>query len=533
MIRTLMLLCALAAGAAAQSPAQPQPGVSGRTVDEKGQPVRKVALTLLPLGSNDLGEPLAPYGTTSDNAGGFEFYGVPAGRYRLMGERAGYLKTYYGARSTWAKGSILTLRASESLTGVRVRMVEQSVISGKTIDPEGASGANVLLFQQRYRNGRREWVAGSSVRSDEAGEFRMNKLAPGRYRLAARGSSTGPDSAPQRDILAYYPGVADAESAEVIELRRGQTVSNLGLALLKSPTFTVSGTVAGRSSSNSRVQMFLYSSGEGVSATAIATGEQFKLSSVVPGSYVLSAMEASSGPPQLIGMQPIKVSGSNIEGLAFDLSPSAGLHGTVKFAGEAPAGVKLRIQLTPVEGFSSYGAQADVAVDGTFTIPGSLRGALRYEVQGLPAGAYIKSAVYGDQEALGELNLARIGGDEKLEIVVGLNAARISGIVRDEQGKVLDGVVTLIPDPPQPQRTPLYQRAETDEYGRFQFQGLRPGKFRLYAWEELEDGAQFDPDVTAPLQARSLAVEVAEGERKEVEATRITVDEVEAARAPR
>jgi hypothetical protein len=90
--------------------------------------------------------------------------------------------------------------------------------------------------------------------------------------------------------------------------------------------------------------------------------------------------------------------------------------------------------------------------------------------------------------------------------------------------------VTLIPDPPQPRRTSLYQLAETDENGRFQFQGLRPGKYRLYAWEEFEDGAQFDPDVTGPFEARSVAIEVAEGARKEVAVTRISVDEMEAAR---
>jgi hypothetical protein len=85
--------------------------------------------------------------------------------------------------------------------------------------------------------------------------------------------------------------------------------------------------------------------------------------------------------------------------------------------------------------------------------------------------------------------------------------------------------VTLIPDPPQPQRTSLYQLAETGENGSFQFQGLRPGKYRLYAWEEFEEGAQFDSDVTAPFQARSLTIEVKEGERKEVAVTRISVDE--------
>ena len=73
---------------------------------------------------------------------------------------------------------------------------------------------------------------------------------------------------------------------------------------------------------------------------------------------------------------------------------------------------------------------------------------------------------------------------------------------------------------------------ETDENGRFQLQGIRPGKYRLYAWEEFENGAQFNPDVTGPFEARSVAIEVAEGARKEVTVTRISVEEAEAARKP-
>jgi hypothetical protein len=72
--------------------------------------------------------------------------------------------------------------------------------------------------------------------------------------------------------------------------------------------------------------------------------------------------------------------------------------------------------------------------------------------------------------------------------------------------------------------TPL-RTAHRDENGRFQLQGIRPGKYRLFAWEEFEEGAQFDSDVTAPFQARSVAVEVKQGERKEVAVTRISVDE--------
>ena len=104
---------------------------------------------------------------------------------------------------------------------------------------------------------------------------------------------------------------------------------------------------------------------------------------------------------------------------------------------------------------------------------------------------------------------------------------------QDHRRRPGPGVATLIPDPPQPQRTSRYQLVETGGNGSFQFQGLRPGKYRLYAWEEFEPGAQFDPDVTGPFEARSVAVEVAEGARKEVTVTRISAEEVEAARKAR
>jgi uncharacterized protein (DUF2141 family) len=537
MIRTLMLLCALAVGAAAQAPAEPNPVVSGRTLDEKGQPVRKIALTLLPLETSGSGEPLAPYGVTSDNAGRFEFYGVTPGRYRLMAERTGYLSAYYGARNTWAAGAVLTLREGEHLTNVTIRMVEQSAISGKVIADESAVMVMVYLLQQRYQSGRRQWVRVASAMSDSAGEFRINKLPSGRYRLAAEsagGAMQVQGKQPERDILTYYPGVASAESAEAIELHRGQTISDLRLPLRKSPLFAVSGTIVRKPSASARVQLHLASSSLGTSFNTVATGDKFRIESVQPGSYLLGVLETSgSGSVRMVTQQPVEVSAGDIEDLTLDLDPSAGLHGTVRFAGGPPIGAKLRIQVVPAYGDSRFYKQAEVNADGTFTILGSFAGAYRFDIQGLPADAYIKSAVYGEKDALGGFDLARTGGNEKLEIVVGANAARVSGVVRDEKGKTLDGVVILIPDPPQPQRASLYQLAQADETGRFQFQGLRPGKYRLYAWEEFEDGSQFDLAVTAPLQARSLALEVAEGERKEVEVARIAVEEVEAAHTPR
>jgi protocatechuate 3,4-dioxygenase beta subunit len=100
--------------------------------------------------------------------------------------------------------------------------------------------------------------------------------------------------------------------------------------------------------------------------------------------------------------------------------------------------------------------------------------------------------------------------------------------VRGDDGKPVDGIVTLIPDPPKPEQAALCQVADTTE-GRFQFQGIRPGKYRLYAWEELESGSHLDPQVTAPYLESSVAIEAAENGRQEVTLKRISVDQMEAA----
>ena len=526
MIRTLTLLCALAATALAQSPAEPHPVLAGRTVDAKGQPVRKVSLTLRPIETNPAGDPLAPYFVTSDSAGNFEFYGLPTGRYRLMADRTGYLKTLYGARNTWAPGTILTLGAGPPLTGITVRMVEQAVLSGRVISDENASFWSVEVYQQQYQNGRKRWVCVDAVNTP--GEFSFNKLKPGRYRLGVVGTIIlvgTAEAAPGAPgyVTTYFPGVTDPAAAESIELRPGQTISDIRLPRLKAPMSALSGSVV-RKAGGSSVSPLVYLAAAGSDSAgnvSLSARGRFKLDSIQAGSYILGVVEGTLD-RRLLGWQTVRVSG-DVEAPAFDLD-SIALRGTVQFDHGAPSGAKLRVRLTPVEDPTPYYAQAEVMPDGTFAIPGSFAGPFRIDVEGLPAGAYLKSAAYGKQDALGVLNLAFQPGDEKLAIVLGANGAQISGAVRDEDGKPLDGVVTLIPDPPQPQKASLYRLAETAENGRFQFQGIPPGKYRLYAWEEFESGAQFDPEVTAPFQPRSVSIEVTEGERKEVTLPRIPAD---------
>jgi hypothetical protein len=74
-------------------------------------------------------------------------------------------------------------------------------------------------------------------------------------------------------------------------------------------------------------------------------------------------------------------------------------------------------------------------------------------------------------------------------------------------------IVTIVPDPLNPDRQDLYRRANTDQIGRFSFRGLAPGKYRVYGWDQLDPGEEFDPDMLNAHEDKAVAVTVSEGDR--------------------
>jgi carboxypeptidase family protein len=76
--------------------------------------------------------------------------------------------------------------------------------------------------------------------------------------------------------------------------------------------------------------------------------------------------------------------------------------------------------------------------------------------------------------------------------------------------------VVLIPDT-QRNRPDLYRRVTADINGRFTIRGIPPGNYRLYAWEEIEPYAYFDPEVVQQVESQGKAVRVTELSKETVE----------------
>lgn len=73
-----------------------------------------------------------------------------------------------------------------------------------------------------------------------------------------------------------------------------------------------------------------------------------------------------------------------------------------------------------------------------------------------------------------------------LEVVVGANGGTIEGAVMDSEGEpVAYATVVDIPSEEHRARGDLYRQDTTDENGHFSLRGLDPGKYQIFAFEQL------------------------------------------------
>jgi hypothetical protein len=208
----------------------------------------------------------------------------------------------------------------------------------------------------------------------------------------------------------------------------------------------------------------------------------------------------AEGTAQTLAQQPLEVGKQNVDGVTLAVQPPADLHGRVRIetserritAGTSVMGT--RVGLTPSDdGFAYSYPYTSVKDDGTFVLSNVVNGKYQFNVNSMPDGLHLKSARFGDKDVSNwEFEF---GGRGDLELVLRDGAGQITGSVQNEkQQPAIGSIVTVIPDPPQPDRTDLYKVATTDQSGAFALSNVAPGQYRVYAWSDLEPGAQFDPD---------------------------------------
>lgn len=517
--------------------------LEGRVVHaQTGEPLRKVNLTL-----RRTAREAVSLVCTSDQDGRFVFENVEPGTYQLTAERPGFLRQAYGARGLPYSGTPITLTAGQQIRDLEFKLLPQGVISGRVVDEEGEPVPRAQVMAMRVGGGRIRSLPGGGGSTNDVGEFRIAGLAPGRYRVQAMpiparffGETVRPGNpnAPEEGFVAtYYPSATDPEAAAAIEVGAGQEVPGITIQLRKGPLYRIHGKVTGltaeRPASQLRVTLMPRRRDEpimgplGGRGTSIEADGSFLLTQVQPGSYYLTVM-TFPGRMQALGRVPVEITGSDLRDVVVPLGATVTVSGAVRVEGQPKADFgTARVGLMPVEGIAFNASSAEVKADGSFQLEGVLGDRYTITLMGGPENTYVKSVRMGGREVPEqELDLSHAEGSVQLEVVLSPKAAAVEGTVAEADKPAPGAYVLLVPERLPAGREWLWRSATSDQNGRFEFRSLRPGEYKLYAFEDPEPAYARDAEALKPFEQKAVKVTVKEGERQ---AAHLTVLKAEGA----
>jgi 5-hydroxyisourate hydrolase-like protein (transthyretin family) len=498
---------------------------------------------------------VAPVTTTTQSDGRFIFRNVPAGEYQVVATRPAYLQR-----------RAVTVKAGDRPVNVTVAMTPTAAVSGRVTDHSGKPLGNVIVqaLKASYENGRREVKVIKAGRTNDLGEYRIFWLPSGVYYVnvlpagasaadksfigvftSISGNHEDPPPRPSRtppqgggenetDLPTYYPATPDIAAASVIELGPGADLPGLDIRVVPVRTFRVRGVIQDdntrRPLASEQIRLLSPVNGYTLVGRAISAADgSFTIPNVPPGSYVLLAK--GNG---VSGRVPVEVSSADVE-VFFALGPGSTLPGKLTVEGQPELTGRLRVAVNldpPVtvhwdaNGLVSVGGlivdlpNSRVAADGSFTLNNVPKGDLRVVVieDTVPLRtSYIKSIRLGGADILaGGLRIDR-QPESQLEITIGTDVGFVDGRVVDARLQPLADVrVALLPEPASRSRTDLYKIATTDASGRFRIEGIAPDNYKLFAWEEVEDGAWLDPRAMRFYEDRGMSIRIAAGSKQTV-----------------
>jgi hypothetical protein len=259
----------------------------------------------------------------------------------------------------------------------------------------------------------------------------------------------------------------------------------------------------------------------------------FELTGVAPGQYYIRANMNADG-KNYSAKVSLDVGASNIDNIGITLDPGLALKGQVRIEGGTTQSLTdARVRLLPREtsGIIFNSSMGRLNEDDTFVLENVSPDAYRLSVTGLPDGFYVKRIQIGTVESPGDAVDVSTGVAAPVTVILSPNAGQITGTVQNPktQQAAPGALVALIPQEPERQgQISFYKQTGTDQFGTFGFKNIVPGDYKVFAWEDLEPGAYYDPEFIKPIDSKGEKVTVQEGAKQTVQATLISADTVAA-----
>jgi hypothetical protein len=551
MFRLLLLLFPLALAAQTAVP-QGAPGtIEGRVTNSiTGEPVSGATLHLYSVNGRGL-PPLGPQVASSQGDGLFHFDSVPEGAYLIVAQASGFTDMRgFGPRQRFS------LSSGQQVTGIVIALSPQGSISGKVVDEDGRplSHATVQAYSSFALRGRLQLRRDRSATTDQAGEYTLNKLNPGRYFLSADGESaakekqtTESEGAQEADppvlVRTFYPKSLDFDSATPVQASPGQDTADTNIQLRRVPTYRVRGRVAEANAGGpQKGALVLLSPADTLDSDVLGQRTQvngegrFEFHKVLPGSYTLwltgnydqNVMPHTGRRRRLLGRQEIEVGATNVSGIVLGLTPPINLTGRVsgdtldpqKFA-------TLRVILAPA-GAVTFGIFQSVAVsaDGSFSIENLMPGDYFVRVTNTPPGMYVKHVAWNRQDiSLTGMDVSQ-GGAGEIEILLSAGAGEVDGTVQAASSTGLTAltVAVLVPENLPADSSGVLVTSVAN--GTFTFRNVPPGHYYTFAAERWTSLWQ-NTDFLREMQRESTPLDLEENGRAQVQLAVVPAENID------
>lgn len=217
---------------------------------------------------------------------------------------------------------------------------------------------------------------------------------------------------------------------------------------------------------------------------------------------------------------PVEVNGEQLIAVSATLRPARTVSGRVIFNTTRPADLtrsNVTVTLNPAplgQGvFFDGPQQAQVNADGTFTITGVIPG--RYTLRANGAGGYLRSSSVAGQDTL-DIPLEFTGERDITDAVLTMadSASSLVGTLTDASGRPVFDYTLVVASTDTRYWLPGTRRITTirpGPDGHYSISSLPPGSYFLAAVQDLEFGAQFDPEFLRELLPASVPVTIVEG----------------------
>lgn len=533
------------------------------TDDTPATPLRRAAVTATAAelkGSRQV--------VTSDD-GRFTFADLPPGRYSLVVDKPGYVKTYHGNRRPGGMPATpVAVLAGQPAPDITIRVPRGAVVAGAVRDQFGTPLSGVLVSVKHVAivNGNRRMSDVPNLRvpvttTDDQGRYRIYGLPPGEYAVFCELSRMNPSNVretnsadvdavlrelragrsaaalaapPPRQVSlsgGYLPGVPDAGNAQLITLALGE--ERVGADILIGPlrALTVSGTSVGPGGAPmSNLMLVVVNTGTGARIVAGSGGARdgrFTLSALPAGRYVLVGRAAENNAGETVEMPYF----AETEFVLTDQNLSVTLQferGTtiegriVPPAGAAPGAIEsVRLGATPVDGYTAVVPARVVATtrpDGTFVFDGVGPGKWRVTAASLPPSWSLRSAVLEGRDTLDAPIDVRPGQSiADLTVTMTDRPTVLSGTIFDATGQPTSeySIVAFSTNRALwtvPRRVSSVTRLSSD--GRFTITGLPPGDYYLAVSADFDPVQLGEASFLESLVAAAVNVAITEGERK-------------------